>query len=162
MAQECSLEKMSSGSCGAQEEVLQRRAGERRERKCSRKKKEILYRGAAKRRTVGWKKCVTDDNHVDTRVKKYFNTGEVTVRAPGKAEDVCPPLARRVNVVETMDPQGRNIPIINRDEVNLTTGSMPTRKMKEDWRQEKSLNTSGAFDQIQVFAQMLGGYFRKK
>jgi hypothetical protein len=106
MAQECSLEKMSSGSCGAQAEVLQRRAGERRERKCSRKKKEILYRGAAKRRTVGWKKCVTDDNHVETRVKKYFNTGEVTVRAPGKAEDVCPPPTRRVKIMDNLGPQG--------------------------------------------------------
>ena len=75
---------------------------------------------------------------------------------------MCPPLARRVNVVETMDPQGRKITTINRDEVNLTKGSMPTRKIKENWRQEKLLNTSGAFDQIQVFAQMLGGYFDKK
>ena len=74
---------------------------------------------------------------------------------------MCPPLARRVNVVETMDPQGRKITTINRDEVNLIKGSMPTRKIKEDWRQEKLLNTSGAFDQIQVFAQMLGGYFDK-
>jgi hypothetical protein len=32
---------------------LQMRAGERRERKCSRRKKKILYRGAVKRRTVG-------------------------------------------------------------------------------------------------------------
>ena len=93
MARECSLEKMSSGSCGAQEEVLQRKAGERHERKCSRKKKEILYRGAAKRRTVGWKKCAADDNLMETGVKKYFNIGEVTVRAPEKAEDVCPPPA---------------------------------------------------------------------
>ena len=78
---------------------MQRKAEVRRERKCSRRKKEILYRGAAKRRTVGWKKCVEDDNHVEAGVKKYFNIGEVMVRAPEKAEDVCPPLARRVNVV---------------------------------------------------------------
>ena len=106
MAQECSLEKISSGSCGAQEEVLQRRAGERRERKCLRKKKGILYRGAAKRRNVGWKNCAADDNHVETGVKKYFNTGEVTVRAPGKAEDVCPPPARRVKIMDKLGPQG--------------------------------------------------------
>ena len=75
---------------------------------------------------------------------------------------MCPPLARRVNVVKAMDTQGRKITTINRDEVNLIKGSMPTRKIKEDWRQEELLNTSGAFDQIQVFAQMLGGYFREK
>ena len=106
MAQECSLEKMSSGSCGAQEEVSQMKAGERRERKCSRKKKEILYRGAVKRRTVGWKKCAADDNHVETGEKKYFNIGGVTVRAPGKAEDVCPPPARRVKIMDNLGPQG--------------------------------------------------------
>jgi hypothetical protein len=39
---------------------------------------------------------------------------------------------------------------------------MSTRKIKEDWRQKELFNTSGAFDQIQVFAQMLGGYFGKK
>jgi hypothetical protein len=32
---------------------LQMREGGRRERKCSRRKKMILYRGAVKRRTVG-------------------------------------------------------------------------------------------------------------
>ena len=85
---------------------MQRRAEVRRERKCSRRKKEILYRGAVKRRTVGWKRSVADDNHVETRVKKYFNTREVTVRAPGKAEDVCPPLARRVKIMSNLGPQG--------------------------------------------------------
>jgi hypothetical protein len=59
-----------------------------------------------KRRTVGWKKCVTDDNHVETRVKKYFNTGEVTERVPEKLENMCPPLARRVNQMRNLDPQG--------------------------------------------------------
>ena len=59
-----------------------------------------------KRRTVGWKRSVADDNHVETRVKKYFNIGEVTVRAPGKAEDVCPPLARRVKIMGNLGPQG--------------------------------------------------------
>jgi hypothetical protein len=39
---------------------------------------------------------------------------------------------------------------------------MSTRKVKKDWRQEELFNTSGAFDQKQVFAQMLGGYFDKK
>ena len=105
MAQECSLAKVSLGNCGAQVD-LQRRAQERRERKCSRKKKEILYRGAAKRRTVGWKKCVADDNHVEAGVKKYFNIGEVTIRAPEKAEDVCPPPARRVKIMDNLGPQG--------------------------------------------------------
>jgi hypothetical protein len=65
-------------------------------------------------------------------------------------------------MVETMDPQGRKIKTINRDEAILFKGSMSTRKIKEDWRQEELLNTSGAFDQIQVFAQTLGGYFDKK
>ena len=82
------------------------RVGERRERKCSRRKKEILYRGAAKRQTVGWKKCVEDDNYVEVGVKKYFHIGKVTVRAPEKAEDVCPPLARRVKIVDQLGPQG--------------------------------------------------------
>jgi hypothetical protein len=49
-----------------------------------------------------------------------------------------------------------------RDEVNLVKGSMSIRKVKEDWRQEELFNTSGAFDQKQVFPQMLGGYFDKK
>lgn len=44
---------------------LQRRAGERRERKCWRKTMKTLNRGAAKRRTVGWKKCAADDVHVE-------------------------------------------------------------------------------------------------
>ena len=55
----------AQGTMGRKRRLLQRRAGERRERKCSRKKKGILYRGAAKRRTVGWKKCAADDDHVE-------------------------------------------------------------------------------------------------
>ena len=76
---------------------------------------------------------------------------------------MCPPLARRVNMVQTMDPQGRKIKTTNRDEAFFIKGRMSTRKIKKkDWRQEELLNTSGAFDQIQVFAQTLGGYFDKK
>ena len=36
------------------------------------------------------------------------SVGAMEIRAE-KAEDVCPPLARRVNVEEAMDPQGRKI-----------------------------------------------------
>jgi hypothetical protein len=52
--------------------------------------------------------------------------------------------------------------LFEKDEVNLVKGSMSIRKVKEDWRQEELFNTSGAFDQKQVFPQMLGGYFDKK
>jgi hypothetical protein len=118
-----------------------------------------------KRRTVGWKKCAADDNHVETGVKKYFNIGEVTVRAPGKAEDVCPPPARRVKIMDTLGPQGSGrkllaifgleIVAIVSNNVTFAGKNSPQQfhkkgDMKKYWR---------AFDQIQVFDQMLGGYF---
>jgi hypothetical protein len=66
MAQECSSREVELRELwGARGDFLQRRAEERRERKCWRKKKGTLNRGAAKRRTVGWKKCAADDVHVE-------------------------------------------------------------------------------------------------
>jgi hypothetical protein len=52
------------------------------------------------------------------------------VRAPGKAENVCPPLARRVNVVKTEDPQGRKITTINSSKVTLAKGENVDKKNK--------------------------------
>ena len=68
------------------------KAEERRERKCSTKKKGILYRGAVKRRTVGWKKCAAYDNHVETGVKKYFNIGKLRFVRQDKRRTCVPHL----------------------------------------------------------------------
>ena len=62
-------------------------------------------------------------------LRRWNGTG-VTERAPGKAEDVCPPLARRVNMVGTMDPQSRKISTSDRIEENLTRENMSTRERR--------------------------------
>jgi hypothetical protein len=72
MARECKAWRI-----GEVQEDLRRRVQQRRERRCPRRKKEILYRGAAKRRTIGSKNASQMISHVEARVKKYFNIEEL-------------------------------------------------------------------------------------
>ena len=51
---------------------------------------------------------------------------------------------------------------IGSNDVNLTKGKVSVVKIKEIGGREKLSIILRAFDQIQVFAQMLGGYFGKK
>ena len=51
---------------------------------------------------------------------------------------------------------------IGSNDVNLTKGRISAVKIKEIGGREKLSIILRAFDQIQIFAQMLGGYFRKK
>ena len=53
------------------------------------------------------------------------------------------------------------VAIVSND-VTLTKGKISAVKIKEIGGREKLSIISRAFDQIQVFAQMLGGYFGKK
>src|SRR5215213_8904914 len=74
----------------AQGKFLQRGTDVRRKRRSEPRLKKGLYRNQAKHCTVGWKKCEGDDNHVETRVKKYFYIDEVTERARKRGEHVSP------------------------------------------------------------------------
>ena len=109
-------------------------------------------------------------------VKRYFyrdGIGQALQRACQKKRRTCVPHLRNVSMCRRFwarrSVNGQlsrlldaGVVAIVSNDVTLTKGKISAVKIKEIGDREKLSIISRAFDQIQVFAQMLGGYFRKK